>query len=280
MQHIKQLAVVAVALVATGALAACGNISHNIARDGGSAGQLLWPAPDDVTPIHEGGTWPSLASLRQIRSGMNKHQIKTLIGAPHFNEGVWGVREWDYLFHLPDPDTGKARVCQYKVLFDEDELARSFYWKPQSCAGLLNPQAKPAPVAVAAEGEDQQTTHTLDVLFAFDKSGFNDIRPEGRVRLSRLATSLKQDGARGSIIRINGYAGRIGSASYNQTLSQKRADTVSDYLVGQGIAADRITASGRGISAPIADCDKSPRAGLVACLAPNRRVEVVVKPQP
>lgn len=40
-----------------------------------------------------------------------------LVGPPHFSEGFVAVREWNYLFHLRDPETGAVRVCQYKVLF-------------------------------------------------------------------------------------------------------------------------------------------------------------------
>ncbi len=45
------------------------------------------------------------------------------------------MREWDYLFH-PQSKDGPIQ-CQYKVRFDQDRLARTFLWKPASCAGTL-----------------------------------------------------------------------------------------------------------------------------------------------
>ncbi|WP_279606891.1 outer membrane protein assembly factor BamE domain-containing protein [Burkholderia anthina] len=57
------------------------------------------------------------------------------MGTPHFSEGLIGVREWDYLFH-PQSKDGPIQ-CQYKVRFDQDRLARTFLWKPASCAGTL-----------------------------------------------------------------------------------------------------------------------------------------------
>ena len=92
--------------------------------------------------MHKGGTFPNPANLRQVHEGLNKGQVSDLIGFPHFSEGAWGVREWNYVFNLRKPDGG-IQLCQYKVLFDDDKLARSFYWKPQACADLPNEPISP-----------------------------------------------------------------------------------------------------------------------------------------
>ncbi|HEY0197850.1 MAG TPA: outer membrane protein assembly factor BamE, partial [Rhodanobacter sp.] len=109
----KSIGLTAVLLVA-GMLGACGNISHKVAADGSGAGQLVWPTADSVTPIHKGGTFPDVADLRLITPGMNKQQIMQLIGAPHFSEGIWGVREWNYLFNFRKPGSDEVTQCQYK----------------------------------------------------------------------------------------------------------------------------------------------------------------------
>ena len=131
------------------ALAGCGNYSHEVAKDGRSAGQLAWPSPNNMPSMHKNGTFPNLDNLRLVRSGIDKHQIAELIGYPHFDEGVWSVREWNYLFNFRKPGSDEVVQCQYKILFDEDKLARSFYWMPASCAAFLE-GPKPAPAAVAA----------------------------------------------------------------------------------------------------------------------------------
>ena len=75
------------------------------------------------------------------RIGMNKDQIYELIGRPHFQEGLYGVREWDYLFNYRE--NGEHKTCQYKILFDKDKNAQSFFWLPEGCG-----PKKPAPEVV------------------------------------------------------------------------------------------------------------------------------------
>lgn len=261
-------------LLTVASLAACANVSRNVATDGRGADELRWPQVSDTTPMHRDGTWPTLDSVRHVQAGQNKSQVMALIGAPHFSEGVFGVREWNYVFHLRDAQAGTATVCQFKVLFDEHKLAQSFHWKPQGCAGMLKEAPVPATPAPVAGGE----RHTLsaDALFAFDKSGLDDIRPEGHVQLDRLARELQSGAPGDSRIAVIGYADRLGTDDYNQALSQRRADTVREYLVSRGVAAGTITAQGRGNSAPLAQCNAVARTALIACLAPDRRVEVVI----
>ena len=80
-----------------------------------------------------------------------------------------------------------------------------------------------------------------------------------------------------------GHADRIASDDYNQKLSEARAQAVKDYLTQQGAKSNVITAEGKGESQPVTgeDCKKlgAERASnkkLVACLQPDRRVEIEV----
>jgi outer membrane protein OmpA-like peptidoglycan-associated protein len=267
MRYIKQFTAVATLLAALGALVACGSVSRDIASDGSGAGTLVWPAPDSATPMHKGGTWPAPASLRRVEPGMNKRQLIDLLGPPHFHEGFWAVHEWNYLFHLRNPGSDEARVCQYKVLFDRDMLARSFYWKPASCADMLNPSTT----------QEQTFTLSADALFGFDKSAIADILPDGRQQLDELAQKLlaRRDDIQG--VRIVGYADRLGSDAHNESLSERRAYAVMRYLVQRGVPDHLMTAAGLGASDPVeTNCTEDSRNALIACLAPNRRVEVRV----
>ena len=233
-----------------------------------SAQQLVWPKPADVNPLHRDGAFPNLDNLRQVQAGLNKNQIIALIGPPHFNEGFVGVHEWNYLFNFRKD--GQVTQCEYKVLFDDHMLARSFYWQPKACADFLNPPA-PKPAAAVAS-----FTLSADALFAFDKSGLSDIKPHGREALDTLAAKLAGFDAKSEHIHVIGYTDRLGTATYNQKLSERRAATVRDYLVGKGVQSGHIDAVGRGKADPVVTCHDRQRSKLIACLAPNRRVVITV----
>ena len=104
------------------------------------------------------------------------------------------------------------------------------------------------------------------VLFVTNKA---DLLPGAQVKLNQVAEALAtQDPT--SKIEVDGYTDSQGTASYNQDLSQRRAQSVRDYLVTRGIAADRLTSKGFGLNDPVAD-NSTPEGR-----ANNRRVEIVV----
>ncbi|KGI77732.1 hypothetical protein LF63_0110445 [Oleiagrimonas soli] len=250
----------------------CGTVSKGIATDGRSAQHLVFPDPADA--MVKGGTFPNVENLRAMAPGMTKHQLYTMFGPPHFHEGVWGVREWDYLFNFRVRNGEHPFVtCEYKILFDKHDIAQSFYWKPASCADLI---AEPAPVAAARHPEPapepvQRFTFSTDTLFGFDATR---LTPTGQHQLDAMLDRIRQYG-RVSRMQVTGYTDRIGSATYNLDLSRKRAQSVRDYLVGEGVADAIIQAQGRGEQDPLVTCTNTQRVPLVRCLAPNRRVEVV-----
>ncbi|MFK3844202.1 OmpA family protein [Stenotrophomonas sp. NPDC078853] len=75
-------------------------------------------------------------------------------------------------------------------------------------------------------------------------------------------------------IEVVGYTDRIGSASYNRALSTRRAEAVRSALVEGGVASGTIRAEGRGAAEPLVQCDQRSQPALIACLAPNRRVQI------
>ena len=113
---------------------------------------------------------------------------------------------------------------------------------------------------------------SADALFAFDSA---NLSATGRAKLDELLHGLSASAAQ-ETLNIIGYTDRIGSDAYNMELSQRRAQSVRNYLVQRGIPAATIHAEGRGNSAPLVQCDDAAGAALLDCLAPNRRVEIVV----
>jgi outer membrane protein OmpA-like peptidoglycan-associated protein len=106
------------------------------------------------------------------------------------------------------------------------------------------------------------------VLFASAKS---DLLPAAQVRLNEVATALIREDPLSKMV-VEGHTDSQGGAAYNQELSQRRAQSVRDYLVTRGIASDRIAAQGFGPSRSVADnASAEGRAN-------NRRVEIVVQP--
>jgi outer membrane protein OmpA-like peptidoglycan-associated protein len=216
-----------------------------------------------------------VTDLRLIKAGIDKRQIMDRIGAPHFSEGVFGVHEWNYLFNFYKHGSDEVTQCQYKILFDDHQLARSFYWKPESCADLVNPphheMKKYEPMAA------QTFTLSTDALFEFNTSDAAHITPHGREDLAVLAQKITDAVDDIASVQVTGYTDRIGSDAYNDELSKRRADTVANELQQHGVPASKLTAEGRGKSDPVAECSEHKRAALIACLAPNRRVVVHVK---
>lgn len=249
-----------IALLAPVALAAC-NLSD---IDNGETNEPVWP--DVKTTFNDSqGTFPNPESLKQVKAGMTKDQLYYLLGRPHHGEGFFGIKEWDYTFqfHTPGQGTNDVTTCQFKVLFDDNSLTKSFFWNPVDPAD-----------AQCGESRPQQRTFTLgaDALFNFDKA---DLRPQGRTELDQLAQDLsKLDTVNG--ITITGYTDRIGNPQYNVKLSQRRAAAVKNYLVQRGVPANLLTTRGLGQANSVTQCGGNNGSALISCLAPDRRVVVEV----
>lgn len=118
-----------------------------------------------------------------------------------------------------------------------------------------------------AKKTDRGMVFTLsDVLFATGKS---DLKAGAAANFDRLADALKKQEDRH--ITIEGHTDNVGSDELNMALSQRRAEAVKNYLVNRGVAADRISANGKGESFPVTS--NSSAAGRQK----NRRVEVIIE---
>lgn len=133
------------------------------------------------------------------------------------------------------------------------------------------PEPTPEPVVV-----EKNFSLSSDVLFAFGKS---TLKPEGTSALNTLYQQISDARPTDGQAVVIGYTDFIGSDAANQRLSEARARTVADFLVSKGLPASKVSIEGRGEANPVTgdSCVKvTPRAKQIACLAPDRRVEVQV----
>jgi len=137
--------------------------------------------------------------------------------------------------------------------------------KPARKAAATAPAPAPAPAAEAAPAVVQERIVLRGVNFDFDKS---EIRPDASVILEEVVSILS--GKPDVQVRIEGHTDATGPEDYNQGLSERRADSVRQYLVEHGIAAAQLTSAGFGESNPIATNDTREGRAL------NRRVELQV----
>jgi len=116
----------------------------------------------------------------------------------------------------------------------------------------------------------EKVTLSASELFGFDSATLTMPQP----KLDDIAAALQADPSI-TDVDVIGYTDRLGSPKYNLKLSERRANAVRTYLIGKGVAANRLKAHGKGEQNPVVtDCHQKKRKELIECLAPNRRVEV------
>lgn len=134
--------------------------------------------------------------------------------------------------------------------------------------------------------QDETVALSANFLFGFDKY---NLRPEASDTLNQLAQRLSDTNVQS--VRVEGNTDFMGSEQYNQALSERRANTVANYLVSRGVPAEKISAVGLGESqarmtescqAEVAKLGKrvsaaKKRAALIACIEPDRRVDVRIR---
>ncbi|MFJ4457000.1 OmpA family protein [Pseudomonas sp. NPDC089392] len=124
------------------------------------------------------------------------------------------------------------------------------------------PAAPPVP-----EAERAPEVIILDdngaVMFAFDSA---ELTPAAQQRLQGLVEKLNAPTV--AKVRVVGHTDNVGSDSYNQALSERRASSVAEFLISQGLEPGKVTSQGRGESEPVTDNESE--EGRTR----NRRVEL------
>ena len=104
----------------------------------------------------------------------------------------------------------------------------------------------------------------------------NTIRDDQKAAVKENVKLAKAATESGQHLVISGHCCPLGSASYNMSLSEKRAKAISDEMVRNGVEEDKITILGCGSEHPIVLSDATSRAQKVKELADNRRAEITI----
>ena len=163
------------------------------------------------------------------------------------------------------------------------ECWRTGYWAPDmiivGCDGRTAVEAAPTPVAepapVPAPKPEPVATSSAEatVNFGFDRAGLD------QAATSAIDQMLQRAESQGRIksVKLTGHTDRIGTDGYNLDLSLRRASSVSDYLVDRaGVDPQIIEIAGKGESEPLVGCEGMYGAAAIRCLAPNRRVDILL----
>jgi OOP family OmpA-OmpF porin len=222
--------------------------------------------------------------------------VKLGLGLEYAFSPSFSVRTEAERYRMNDASGGRGHVNMVSVSmlfpFGRAPTARrmsstSSYSPPMAAAPAPAPvvMAAPAPAPVVAMAappapapmvQTRRVSFSAESLFGFDKS---EMRPEGRAALDTFSKDVA--GSQFDRITVEGHTDRLGTEQYNQKLSTERAEAVKGYLVNQGrLDSSKITAVGKSESMPVTkpgDC-KGNRAtpALIACLQPDRRVDVEV----
>ena len=121
----------------------------------------------------------------------------------------------------------------------------------------------------------QKITLDSKVLFDFDKAV---LKPEGKAAIDSQVVGKLSQIQKLEVVLVTGHTDRLGTDAHNQKLSAASRGRGARLSGQQGRAdKDKIETIGMGEKQPVVQCDQKNLKELIACLQPNRRVEVEVK---
>lgn len=206
--------------------------------------------------------------------------------------GAAGCNPQDCAYVIDSWGNKDNNVVKSGTYGDEGNLCwRTGYWTPKMAIAACDPDLvpKPAPVAAPAPApapaapapapaapKVQKITLASKALFDFDKAV---LKPEGKAAIDSEILAKLPNVEKLELVLVTGHTDPIGTQTYNQKLSERRADAVRDYLVSKGVPKDKIETLGMGKTQPLPNviCHQKNFKQRVACYAPDRRVEIEVK---
>lgn len=192
------------------------------------------------------------------------------------SEDEGGFKDWRISIGLEVPLGYTTTKVVEKVVYKTKEVEKVVEVAPKDSDGDGIPDSRDeCPNTIEGGEVDGKGCLLTNQTITFNNIGFEldsaKLTPSTRPVLDRVAKGLKSQG--NFDLEVAGHTDSTGSAAYNETLSDERANAVRQYLIEQGVEADRLTARGYGEMDPIASNDE------VSGRAMNRRVEFRVTEQ-
>lgn len=231
------------------------------------AGRFILPFTDDFEAYAKAGIFAF-----NTNSNYAKHHngVTPLFGAGlqyYFTDNFFARLEYDWYHKVGNKTTSAVAINPDANTFTLG-LGYSF-------GSRAVPAVAPAPEPKIEKKQiNEIRTLDSDIAFDFDKYTLTEA---GRTELDNISDDLNNNDVQNRKIHVVGHTDRIGSAAYNQKLSEKRAKTVVDYLGNKGVAVDSY--EGKGKTQPLTgdECNGLSRAKLIKCLAKDRRVEINIQ---
>lgn len=205
-------------------------------------------------------------------------KVSSLFGAGltyRVNDSLDIQSRWRYIRDVADLNDPSSSV-RLKPNQNTTTLEVVYHPFRNNIVAPVTPPVIVNPVLTEPVTQEKSFELASDVLFSFGKA---TLKTEGKLALDELYQKLLSENPTDGNAIIIGYTDRIGSENANQRLSEKRAQSVADYLIFKGLPSSKVAVEGRGSADSLTgdNCEvNSSRQELISCLSPDRRVEVKV----
>ncbi|WP_242123839.1 OmpA family protein [Sphingobium sp. Sx8-8] len=223
------------------------------------------PASDFPDPAHatrREGLFLPIEMPRLLTPGMTKKQAYALLGVPHFHEGLFGERRWNYILNFYTGSGTAYRICRLQLRWGRHMRLEGMAWSSEDCRAAVYPVPEKRDMLVPQPPVRTPEAPSLTFYFDFDKA---DLSEKAYRDLTAFVAANPGPGRKLSII---GFTDGAGPDAYNDRLSLRRADMVAKSLVALGVALPDLQISGAGERSPAREAEDGMREPL------NRRVVV------
>lgn len=93
--------------------------------------------PKVTSSYMKDGVFVRPADVLMVAPGLTKEQVYQLVGTPHFDEGLFAVRTWNYVFNFYNGQGSEFTSCQFQIRYDRHARVENTFWKDQRCADLV-----------------------------------------------------------------------------------------------------------------------------------------------